>query len=74
MLKLTMDVILLLQFNTKYYYKIGIGHTARTFWFVTPPPVGPDVPYTFGLIGNNFNQIIAIGTSWSLLRLYYHCF
>lgn len=21
------------------------------FWFVTPPEVGPDVPYTFGLIG-----------------------
>nr|XP_016511050.1 PREDICTED: purple acid phosphatase 2-like [Nicotiana tabacum] len=41
-----------LEFNTKYYYKIGVGHTARTFWFVTPPPVGPDVPYTFGLIGD----------------------
>ncbi|KAA8536064.1 hypothetical protein F0562_028542 [Nyssa sinensis] len=24
----------------------------RTFWFTTPPEVGPDVPYTFGLIGD----------------------
>ncbi|KAL3515129.1 hypothetical protein ACH5RR_022031 [Cinchona calisaya] len=41
-----------LQHNTKYYYEVGIGHTTRTFWFVTPPEVGPDVPYTFGLIGD----------------------
>ncbi|KAM3220312.1 purple acid phosphatase 2 isoform X1 [Capsicum annuum] len=41
-----------LKFNTKYYYKIGIGRVARTFWFTTPPEVGPDVPYTFGLIGD----------------------
>ncbi|XAR59591.1 4-nitrophenylphosphatase [Bertholletia excelsa] len=41
-----------LKFNTKYYYEVGIGHTTRTFWFVTPPEVGPDVPYTFGLIGD----------------------
>ncbi|CAN4107495.1 unnamed protein product [Withania somnifera] len=41
-----------LKYNTKYYYTVGIGHTTRTFWFVTPPPVGPDVPYTFGLIGD----------------------
>lgn len=39
------------QFNTKYYYVVGIGHTERKFWFTTPPEVGPDVPYTFGLIG-----------------------
>ncbi|PHU10694.1 hypothetical protein BC332_22554 [Capsicum chinense] len=39
-----------LEYNTKYYYMVGIGHTTRTFWFVTPPPVGPNVPYTFGLI------------------------
>ncbi|XP_028084231.1 purple acid phosphatase 2-like [Camellia sinensis] len=38
------------QFDTKYYYEVGIGRTARTFWFTTPPEVGPDVPYTFGLI------------------------
>lgn len=41
-----------LEFNTKYYYVVGIGHTPRKFWFVTPPKVGPDVPYTFGLIGD----------------------
>ncbi|CAL5354930.1 unnamed protein product [Camellia sinensis] len=39
-------------FDTKYYYEVGIGHTTRTFWFTTPPEVGPDVPYTFGLIGD----------------------
>ncbi|KAH9696401.1 Purple acid phosphatase 10 [Citrus sinensis] len=39
-----------LEFNTKYYYVVGIGHTERQFWFVTPPEVGPDVPYSFGLI------------------------
>ncbi|KAA8536065.1 hypothetical protein F0562_028543 [Nyssa sinensis] len=41
-----------LEFNTKYYYEVGIGNTTRTFWFTTPPEVGPDVPYTFGLIGD----------------------
>ncbi|GLT42832.1 hypothetical protein SLA2020_168130 [Shorea laevis] len=41
-----------LEFNTKYYYKVGFGYTVRKFWFVTPPAVGPDVPYTFGLIGD----------------------
>nr|GEV66896.1 purple acid phosphatase 2-like [Tanacetum cinerariifolium] len=39
-----------LESNTTYYYEIGFGHTTRTFWFVTPPEVGPDVPYTFGII------------------------
>lgn len=41
-----------LEFDTKYYYEVGIGHSTRKFWFVTPPKVGPDVPYTFGLIGD----------------------
>ncbi|XP_062018579.1 purple acid phosphatase-like [Rosa rugosa] len=41
-----------LEYNTKYYYEVGIGHVKRQFWFVTPPAVGPDVPYTFGLIGD----------------------
>ncbi|RRT77993.1 hypothetical protein B296_00000300 [Ensete ventricosum] len=41
-----------LQHDTKYYYAVGIGHTIRKFWFTTPPEVGPDVPYTFGLIGD----------------------
>ncbi|GAA0155064.1 phosphatase [Lithospermum erythrorhizon] len=38
--------------NTKYHYEVGIGHTVRSFWFMAPPEVGPDVPYTFGLIGD----------------------
>ncbi|KAI5673165.1 hypothetical protein M9H77_13529 [Catharanthus roseus] len=41
-----------LEYNTKYYYEVGLDHTTRTFWFFTPPEVGPDVPYTFGLIGD----------------------
>lgn len=39
------------QFDTKYYYEIGSGKWCRRFWFLTPPKSGPDVPYTFGLIG-----------------------
>ncbi|KAH8944817.1 hypothetical protein BDL97_12G005200 [Sphagnum fallax] len=39
-----------LQYNTKYYYKIG-DVTVREFWFLTPPEIGLDVAYTFGLIG-----------------------
>ncbi|KAJ8423123.1 hypothetical protein Cgig2_027337 [Carnegiea gigantea] len=41
-----------LEYDTKYYYQVGIGQSPRTFWFSTPPKVGPDVPYTFGLIGD----------------------
>ncbi|KAJ1698400.1 hypothetical protein LUZ63_006912 [Rhynchospora breviuscula] len=41
-----------LKFDTKYYYAVGIGQTVRKFWFKTPPEVGPDVPYTFGIIGD----------------------
>jgi hypothetical protein len=41
-----------LEYNTKYHYEVGIDHTPRKFWFVTPPELGPDVPYTFGLIGD----------------------
>ncbi|XP_021827947.1 purple acid phosphatase-like [Prunus avium] len=41
-----------LNFDTKYHYVVGIDHTKRQFWFITPPEVGPDVPYTFGLIGD----------------------
>ena len=45
-------VVLFLQYDTKYYYMVGVGQTERKFWFLTPPKPGPDVPYTFGLIGN----------------------
>lgn len=41
-----------LEFDTKYYYEVGLDHKPRQFWFRTPPKVGPDVPYTFGLIGD----------------------
>ncbi|XP_047311190.1 bifunctional purple acid phosphatase 26-like [Impatiens glandulifera] len=41
-----------LKFDTKYYYKIGDGDSAREFWFQTPPKIGPDTPYTFGIIGD----------------------
>ncbi|KAM7517226.1 hypothetical protein LguiA_006809 [Lonicera macranthoides] len=41
-----------LMYDSKYYYEVGIGNTTRQFSFITPPKVGPDVPYTFGLIGD----------------------
>ncbi|KAG8633727.1 hypothetical protein MANES_18G141575v8 [Manihot esculenta] len=41
-----------LEFDTKYYYQVGTGKASRRFWFITPPKSGPDVPYTFGLIGD----------------------
>ncbi|PKI35196.1 purple acid phosphatase 2-like [Punica granatum] len=41
-----------LEYDTKYYYEVGIGNTTRTFWFITPPGIGPDIPYKFGLIGD----------------------
>ncbi|KAF5747149.1 Iron(III)-zinc(II) purple acid phosphatase precursor family protein [Tripterygium wilfordii] len=45
-----------LEFDTKYYYEVGTGNTTRQFWFVTPPKVGPDVPYVFGLIAGDLGQ------------------
>ncbi|XVE71518.1 hypothetical protein DITRI_Ditri10aG0157200 [Diplodiscus trichospermus] len=41
-----------LEYDTKYYYKIGSGDSAREFWFQTPPMIGPDVPYKLGIIGD----------------------
>ncbi|OVA08700.1 Phosphoesterase domain [Macleaya cordata] len=41
-----------LEYNTKYFYELGTGHVTRRFSFTTPPKVGPDVPYTFGIIGD----------------------
>ncbi|KAK7264868.1 hypothetical protein RJT34_32481 [Clitoria ternatea] len=49
-----------LEHSTKYYYKIGSGDSSREFWFETPPPVGPDTPYKFGIIGDlgqTFNSL-----------------
>ncbi|WCJ43520.1 Purple acid phosphatase [Euphorbia peplus] len=42
-----------LEYNTKYIYQLGNHKTSiRRFSFVTPPQVGPDVPITFGIIGD----------------------
>lgn len=41
-----------LEYDTKYYYKIGKGDAAREFWFHTPPQINPDASYTFGIIGD----------------------
>ncbi|KAI5058008.1 hypothetical protein GOP47_0028023 [Adiantum capillus-veneris] len=41
-----------LMYDTNYTYKIGQGSQAREFWFITPPEPGPDVAYTFGVIGD----------------------
>nr|XP_043624591.1 bifunctional purple acid phosphatase 26-like [Erigeron canadensis] len=41
-----------LEYETKYYYEIGEGDTARSFWFQTPPKIGPNVPYKFAIIGD----------------------
>uniref|UniRef100_A0A7N0V3Y6 Purple acid phosphatase n=1 Tax=Kalanchoe fedtschenkoi TaxID=63787 RepID=A0A7N0V3Y6_KALFE len=43
-----------LEFDTTYYYQLGLGagYSSRTFTFTTPPSPGPDVPYTFGLMGD----------------------
>ncbi|XP_057769148.1 bifunctional purple acid phosphatase 26-like [Salvia miltiorrhiza] len=41
-----------LQFDTKYYYEIEGGNSSRRFWFRTPPPIHPDAPYKFGIIGD----------------------
>lgn len=49
-----------LEYNTKYYYRIGTGATAREFWFQTPPEIDPDAPYIFGIIGDlgqTFNSL-----------------
>lgn len=40
-----------MQYNTKYIYELGKGDAQRRFFFTTPPEVGPDAPYTFGVIG-----------------------
>ncbi|XP_050205393.1 purple acid phosphatase 5-like [Mercurialis annua] len=41
-----------LEYNTKYIYEMGSRTTRRRFSFVTPPEVGPDAPYTFGVMGD----------------------
>ncbi|TMW90089.1 hypothetical protein EJD97_016221 [Solanum chilense] len=39
-------------YNVTYIYQLGEHNSTRTFSFTTPPKVGPDVPYTFGIIGD----------------------
>ncbi|XP_010678957.2 purple acid phosphatase 6 isoform X1 [Beta vulgaris subsp. vulgaris] len=41
-----------LEYDTKYYYELGKGDSVRQFSFTTPPRSGPDVPYTFGIMGD----------------------
>ncbi|XP_058110449.1 purple acid phosphatase 2-like [Magnolia sinica] len=41
-----------LEYNTEYFYELGHGNATRRFSFTTPPKAGPDVPYTFGVIGD----------------------
>ncbi|GJX02859.1 bifunctional purple acid phosphatase 26-like protein [Tanacetum coccineum] len=41
-----------LEYDTKYYYEIGDGDSARSFWFKTPPKVDPNAYYKFGIIGD----------------------
>ncbi|KAH0656238.1 hypothetical protein KY285_031120 [Solanum tuberosum] len=41
-----------LKYNVTYIYQLGEHNSTRTFSFTTPPKVGPDVPYTFGIIGD----------------------
>eukprot|EP00244_Chara_vulgaris_P013907 TRINITY_DN8329_c0_g1_i1.p1 TRINITY_DN8329_c0_g1~~TRINITY_DN8329_c0_g1_i1.p1 ORF type:complete len:465 (-),score=68.58 TRINITY_DN8329_c0_g1_i1:629-2023(-) len=47
----------------KYYYKCGNG--SKEYSFTMPPPLGPDVPIKFGLVGD-LGQ-----TEWSLSTLHY---
>ncbi|XP_076957030.1 bifunctional purple acid phosphatase 26-like [Bidens hawaiensis] len=41
-----------LEYDTKYYYEIGEGASARSFWFQTPPAIDPNAAYKFGIIGD----------------------
>ncbi|KAJ7552022.1 hypothetical protein O6H91_06G038900 [Diphasiastrum complanatum] len=54
-----------LEFDTTYHYKLGNGTSAREFSFTTPPKVGPDVPYTFGIIGD-------LGQTYDSLNTFQH--
>ncbi|GFY80325.1 purple acid phosphatase 25 [Actinidia rufa] len=42
-----------LKYDTRYFYELGTHHVTRRFSFTTPPKVGPDVPYTFGVMDSN---------------------
>ncbi|KAK4428787.1 Purple acid phosphatase 10 [Sesamum alatum] len=44
-----------LKYDTQYIYELGKHNETRRFSFTTPPQVGPDVPYTFGVIGERIS-------------------
>ncbi|XP_039132006.1 LOW QUALITY PROTEIN: phosphoenolpyruvate phosphatase-like [Dioscorea cayenensis subsp. rotundata] len=54
-----------LEYEKKYYYKIGTGDSAREFWFQTPPKIDPDTPYIFGIIGD-------LGQTYNSLSTFEH--
>ncbi|KAH7282213.1 hypothetical protein KP509_35G019500 [Ceratopteris richardii] len=54
-----------LMHDSNYTYKLGKGAEARQFWFCTPPKLGPDVAYTFGIIGD-------LGQTYDSLRTFEH--
>ncbi|KAJ7569040.1 hypothetical protein O6H91_01G059000 [Diphasiastrum complanatum] len=54
-----------LQFGTTYYYRVGSGSSYREFLFTTPPPVAPDSPYIFGVIGD-------LGQTYDSLKTFQH--
>lgn len=41
-----------LEYDTEYFYEIGEGDSARSFWFHTPPKIDPNASYKFGIIGD----------------------
>lgn len=43
-----------LNANTVYYYRVGDSTAgwSQEYSFVTPPPVGPEVPFSFAIIGD----------------------
>lgn len=49
--------VIFIQHNTKYFYELGSGSSSRQFSFIAPPEVGPDVPYTFGVIGTTTHSL-----------------
>ncbi|KAH7566334.1 hypothetical protein JRO89_XS08G0139600 [Xanthoceras sorbifolium] len=44
------------QYDTLYNYELGTGDAARQFCFTTAPKAGPDVPYTFGDLGQTYDS------------------
>jgi hypothetical protein len=62
-----------LQYDTKYYYKIGTEEEGpREFFFTTPPAPGPDSPYTFGLIGELSFLLLLVG--WLVFFFFFFFF